>query len=86
MNLIINSYFNKQPMSWELIHCHTLHPSGSVTKAMFQHQTLDVPQKHCPKKINKSPSTICYTEKMTSINKGTKVDTSNLQPEELINM
>ena len=32
MTPIINIYFNKHPMSWELIHCRILHPSGSVMK------------------------------------------------------
>ena len=34
MNLIIYSYFKKQPMSWELIHLRIIHPSDSVMKSM----------------------------------------------------
>ena len=73
-------------MSWELIHSCLLHPSESVMKAMFRHKTLHGLPKHCPKKIHKAPCTICYTEKMTTINKGTTVDTSNLQTAELVYM
>ena len=32
MNLITNSYFNKHPMSWKIIHCRLLHPYNSVMK------------------------------------------------------
>ena len=86
MNPIINSYFNKHPMSWELIHCQLLHLSESIMKAMCRHQNLDVLPKHFPKKIHKAPCTICYTAKMTTINKGTTVDTSNLQQGEVVHM
>ena len=58
MNPIINSYFKKHPMSWELIHSRLLHPSVSVMKAMCLHQTLDGLPKHYPKKIHKSLRTI----------------------------
>ena len=67
MNPIINSYFNKHPMSWELIHFHLLHPSDSVMKAMCHHQTLYGILKHCPKKIHKAPCIIYYTSKITTI-------------------
>ena len=40
MTPIINISFNKHPMSWELINICLLHPSDSVMKAMFCHQTL----------------------------------------------
>ena len=32
INPTINSYFNKHPISWELIHPRLFHPSGSVMK------------------------------------------------------
>ena len=34
MNPIIKSSLEKQPMSWEIIHCHLLHPYDSAIKAM----------------------------------------------------
>ena len=34
MTPIINSYFNKHPISCKIIHCHILHPSYSVMKSM----------------------------------------------------
>ena len=77
---IINGYFNKHPMSWEIIRRRLLHPSDSIMKAMFRHQTLDVLPKHFPNKIHKSLCIISYIEKMTTINKVTTVDTSNLRP------
>ena len=58
MNPIINSYFNKNTMSWELIHRRLIHPSYSVMKAMRRHQTLDGLPKQFPKKIHKTPCTI----------------------------
>ena len=58
MNPIINSYFNKYPMSWEIIHCRLIHPSDSVMKEICCHQTLDGPPTHCPKKIHKA---LCTT-------------------------
>ena len=71
MTPIINSSFNKHPMSWDLIHCRLLHPSDSVMKSMCRHQTIYGLPKQCPNKINKATCTICYTAKMTTINKGT---------------
>ena len=41
MNPIINSYFNKHPISWYVIHRRLIHPSDSIMKAMRRHQTLD---------------------------------------------
>ena len=73
-------------MSWELIHCRLLQPYESVMKAMFRHKTLNGLPKHCPKKLNQSLCTICYTAKMTTYPKGTTGDTSNLQQGELIHM
>ena len=55
-------------------------------KSMCRHQTLYGLQKHCPKKIHKAPCRIFYTSKKTTINKGTKVGTSKLQPGELVHM
>ena len=86
MNPIINRSLKKDPMSWELIHLRLLHPSEIFTKPMCHNQTLDGLPKHCTNKIQKSPCTICYTVKMTTINKGKIVDTSNLQPGELVHM
>ena len=48
MTPITNSYFNKHPMSWEIIHCRLLQPSNSVMKAIFRHQT----QYGLPKKLS----------------------------------
>ena len=84
MNPITNISFKKHLVSWGIIHRRLLHPYDSVMKAMCHHQTLDVPTKHFPKKIYKAPCKICYTAKMTNINKGPTVDTSNLHPGELI--
>ena len=83
---IVNSYFNKHPMSWEIIHLCMIQPSGNFMKAMCHHQTLAVLTKHCPKKLNQSPCTICYMEKMTTFTKGTKVDTTNLKPGEILHI
>ena len=60
---IIRSSFNKNAMSWELIHCRLPHPSDIVMKAMCCHQTLKRLPKHCLKILNKEPCTICYTAK-----------------------
>ena len=86
MNPIINSSFNKHPISLDIIHRRLRHPSDSVMKTMCHHQTLYGLPKHCPNKIHKSPCTICYTAKITTINKGPTVDTSNLQTEEIIHV
>ena len=86
MTPIINSSFNKHPMSRELIHLHLLHPYDSVMKEICSHQTLEGPPKRCLKKINKSSCKIWYTAKMTTTNKGKTVDISNLQTRELIHM
>ena len=51
---------------------------------MCRHKNLDGLPKHFPKKIHKAPGTVCYTTKTTTINKGTAVDTSYLQPVELV--
>ena len=72
-------------MSWELIHRLLLHPYESVMKLMCHNQTLYVLPKHCTNKIQKS-CTIYYTAKMTTISKVTTVDTSNIQPGELVHM
>ena len=79
MNPIINSYFNKHPMSWELIRRHLLHPSESVMKSMYHHQSLDGLPKQIPRKIHKVPFKFCYKAETKNINKGATVDTSNLQ-------
>ena len=86
MTPIINSYFNKHPISWELIHLRILHLSDRVMKQMCRLQTLTGLPKHCPNKLNQKPCTICYTAKMTYLPKVTTVDTNNLQPGELIHM
>ena len=80
MTPIINRSFNKHPMAWEIIHCRLIHPSDIVIKSMCHHQTLDGIPKHFPNKLNKSPCTICYTEKMTTFPQGSTVDISNLKP------
>ena len=55
-------------------------------KEMCRHQTLYDLSKHYPKKIHRASCTICYKEKMTTINKGTTVDTSKLQPGDFFHM
>ena len=64
MTRIVNMYFNKYPMAWELMHCRLLNPSDSVMKSMYRQQTVTVLLKHCPKKLNQAPCTICYTAKI----------------------
>ena len=59
MNPIINSFFNKQSMSWELFHCRLLEPLEIFMKEMCRNQNLNGLPKHCTKKLNKSPCTIC---------------------------
>ena len=86
MTPIINSYFNKHNMSWKLIHIHLLHPSDSVMKAIWRHQTITGLPKHWPKKLNKEPCTIFYILNMTNFPKENTFYTSNLQPGELIPM
>ena len=86
MTRIIKSYFNKHSMSLELIHYFLLHPYESIMKLMFFHQMINGLPKHCLNKLNKSPCKICYTAKMTTPPKVTTVDTSNLQPGEIIHM
>ena len=86
MNKIINRSFNKHPMSWEFIHHCLLHPSEVVMIEMCRNQTLYGLPKYCPKKIHKAPYKICFSETITTINKGTIVDTTNLQPGELVHM
>ena len=61
MNPIINSSFNKHPMSWYIIHFRLLQTSDSFIKAMCHHETLYGLPKHCPKKIHKAPCTIFNT-------------------------
>ena len=73
-------------MSWDIIHRRLLHSSDSVMKLICHHQTLDGLTKHFPKKIQKSQCTICYTAKITTINKGPTGDTSNLQPVEIVHI
>ena len=73
-------------MSWEIIHCCLLSPSGSVMKSMCRHQTLTDLPKHFPNKLNQSLCIICYTANMTTFPKVTTVDKNNLQPGELIHV
>ena len=86
MNPIINRSFNKHPMSWDIIRWCLFHYSNSTVKVICCHKTIDDLPKHCPKKIHTATFKICYTAKMTTINKVTTVDTSKLQPVELVNM
>ena len=53
---------------------------------MYRHKTITVIPKHLPKKLSQSPCTICYTENITTLPKVTNVETTNLQPVELIHM
>ena len=55
-------------------------------KEICCHPTLTGLPKHCPKKLNQEPCTICYTAKMTTFPKVTTVDTNDLQLGELIHM
>ena len=73
-------------MPGEIIHHRLLHPSVSVMKLIFHHQTLNGLPEHCPNKLKKSPRTICYTTKNSYLPKVKTVDTSNLLPGELIHM
>ena len=86
MNLIINSSFNKHPMSWEIINFRLIHPSESATKAMCHNQTLNGLPNHWYKKLNQAPCKICYTKNMTTFPKGKNVDKTNLKPGEFIHM
>ena len=86
MDPIINSSFNKYPMSWKLIHFHLLHPSYSVMKAMCCHQTLIGLPQQPPKKITEAPFTVCYTKNMKTLPKGTAVNITTIQPGELMHM
>ena len=86
MTPIINSYFNKLLISWELIHYYLLCPSNIFIKEMCHHQTITVLPKHCPNKLNQSPYTIVFASNMTTLPKGTTIYTTNLQPGELIHM
>ena len=86
MGEIFNSSFNKHTMSWELNYLYLIHPYASVIKAMCHHQTLTSLPKHWPKKINEAPYTVCYTAKITTLPKGTTVDTNSLWPGELIHV
>ena len=86
MTPIVNSHFNKNTVSWEIIHYRLLQPYYSVMKIMCRHKTLNGLPKHFHNKLNKSPCAICYTAKLTSFNKGTTVGTNNLQPLELMHM
>ena len=73
-------------MLLEIIHCRLLNTSYSVMKTMFHHQIITGLPKHCPKKINKAPCTICYTLKITIYPKGKTIHTTNLLQRELIHM
>ena len=59
-------------------------PFQNFIKAMCLHETVEGLLKNCPRKIHKAPCTICYTERTKTINKGTTVDTSKIQPGELV--
>ena len=73
-------------MSWEIIHGCLLHPFESDMKEMIHHRTITGLTKHLPKKINQAPCIKCYTENSTTSPKGTNVDTTNLQLEEIIHV
>ena len=63
MTPIINSYLNKHPISWELVHHRLLNPSKRFMKEICHNQTLNGLSKTCSNKINQAPCTICYTTK-----------------------
>ena len=84
MTPIINISFNTHPISWELIILRLIYSSYSVMKVMFYHQTITGLLKHCTNKINQAALTLCYKEKITTLPKGTTVDTMSLQPGEPI--
>ena len=73
-------------MSWKIIQCHIIITYASITKEMFHHKTLTGIPKHFPNNINKVICTIFYTEKMTTLPKGKTVDTTKIQPVEVIHM
>ena len=83
MTRIINISFNKYPMSWELIHRNILRPSDSVMRVMCHHQTLNGLTKHCPRKLNNTPCTICYTEKLQLSPKEQQLTQINFNQENL---
>ena len=49
-------------------------------KAICHHQNITGLPKHRPKKLNQAPCTICYTEKMKKLPKGTTVEKTNIKP------
>ena len=86
MNPIINSSFNKKSINGSSLNATSLTFLTIVMKEMCRHQTVDDIPKHCPNKIHKLPCKICYTAKMTTINKVTLVDTSKIQTGELVHI
>ena len=76
---IINIYLNKHPMSWEIIHLRLVHPSDSFMEAIFHHKIITGGPKHLPEKTNQSLCTICHTLNMTTLQKGTTIETTNLK-------
>ena len=86
MNPIFTSSFNKQTISWELIHLHLFHPYESVMTEIRRHQTIHGLPKHYNRKLNQASCKICYKAKMKMFSKGTTVDTTKLQPQEITHM
>ena len=61
MDPIINSSFNKTPMTWELIHSRLPYPSEIVMKSIFRHKPFTGPPNQFPKK-KATPFTSYCTE------------------------
>ena len=53
---------------------------------MCHHKNLTGLPKHFPKKIDEAQCTIFYTETIKTLPKGKTVETTNLQPGEIIHM
>ena len=86
MTPIINTSFNKHPLALELIHRHLLHPYDIFIKGICRHKSHKWPTKHCPKQNKHRTTYNILHRKMKKIPKGTTVDTSKLQPGELIHV
>ena len=80
----MNISFDKNPMSWKLIHWRILHPSDIGMKLILLHQNINGLPKNCPNKINKASCKTCYTEKITTFPKGKTFNITNLCQGELI--
>ena len=83
---IINSYFNKHPISWELIHRCLLQTYASVMKSMRHHKSLTRLPKTMLLEVKPHNMQNMLYINMTTLTRVTTVDTTNLQLGELICM